>query len=120
MQFRAGIIALSAIAMVGCASARASDSNISTAYHGALRCYVLNGDLMKRFKDSGDGANAAIREKAAHHAYDVAMGYGNVLHLSYDQKSEDIENTTSSELRKLLDDSYLKASLQSCKSQGLM
>ena len=110
-----------ALTLFARSSAIASDQDTRHAYDAALRCYVANGEVYSAFKRNGDTANAALFDKKAHTAYDLAYSYGGMLGFSRQKIAADLQEATDTELPKLIaDSSYLTSTAKDCKYWGMM
>ncbi len=121
LHLKARRLSVAALAFFACSAASASDQDMRHAYDAARRCYVANGEVYSAFKRNGDATNAAMFEKKAHTAYDLAYSYGGRLRLSQQQITADLKETTDTELPKLVGDSaYLTTVAKDCKYWGMM
>lgn len=112
-------VALSAGAVE--AQTGSSEPGVRRLYDTARQCYVANGYVYSTFKNSGDTANARLFQSHAEKAFELAYFYGNMLRLSRQQVTHDLEASTNLELPRLTRDSgYLTTVAGTCRAAGLM
>jgi hypothetical protein len=91
------------------------------AYEASMKCFVANGHARGLRTRAGDPAKAAMYERKAHDAFDMAHLAGQALGLSEDEVNADIKAVQDETLPRMVgNESYFHDAVAACKAADLM
>jgi hypothetical protein len=93
----------------------------NTLYSQAIVCFVANGHAKGTRMQVGDTAKAAIYEKQAHEAFNIAVTAGRDMGFSKDRIEDDFARIQAAELPQMVNDqSYFFNAVAKCKALKFM